>query len=397
MTISGRHIIHIDMDAFYASVEQRDFPELKGKAVIVGGSPQQRGVVSAASYEARRFGVHSAMPMSQALKRCPQAIVRPGRMSRYVEISHQLHRIFQQVTPLIEPLSLDEAFLDVSGSLKLLGNAPSIGRGIKQQIKDQLGLVASVGIAPNKFLAKLASDLEKPDGFVVITPENQQAILDPLPISRIWGIGKVTAQAMQNQGIHTIGQLRQTSLSRLQQLFGHHAEHLHALAQGLDDRPVQPEREAKSISSEQTFAQDVLDKDQLLKVLLTQIEDVAVRLRAHQLQARTLTLKLRYGNFQTITRSQTLEQATDLTRVLWQQAQAIFLTWYQQSARPLRLLGCGLSNLSPVHSGQQRLFTDPQDRKQERVDRVFDAIRKKYGNQAMEHGRAGHNQGQTGN
>ena len=209
----SRQIIHVDMDAFYASVEQLDNPDLMGKAVIVGGDPKQRGVVSAASYEARKFDIHSAMPMSQAVRLCPNAIVLPVRMKRYVELSQQIHAIFEKFTPQIEPISLDEAFLDVAGSLKLFGSAEKIGRDIKYQIKDQLGLVASVGIATNKFLAKLASDLDKPDGFVVITEEKKQQILDPLPISNIWGVGKVTQRALKSKGINTIEQLRNAPVS----------------------------------------------------------------------------------------------------------------------------------------------------------------------------------------
>jgi len=199
-----RQILHIDMDAFFASVEQLDNPELQGKAVLVGGSPEQRGVVAACSYKARKFGIHSAMPMSQAIRLCPDAIVLPVRMERYIEVSNAIHAIFSKYTPQIEPISLDEAFLDVTNSIQLFGNAEKIGREIKTRIKDELKLIASVGIAPNKFLAKLASDLEKPDGFVVITEENKQEVLDPLPISKIWGIGKVTAKALKNIRINTI-------------------------------------------------------------------------------------------------------------------------------------------------------------------------------------------------
>ena len=199
-----RQIIHVDMDAFFASVEQLDNSGLLGKAVIVGGDSKKRGVVSAASYEARKFGVHSAMPTSQAIRLCPDAIVLPVRMKRYAELSQQIHVIFQKFTPEIEPISLDEAFLDVTGSLQLFGSAEKIGREIKHQIKEQLGLVASVGIAPNKFLAKIASDLDKPDGFVIITEENKKQILDPLPVSRIWGVGKVTEKALKSRGIKTI-------------------------------------------------------------------------------------------------------------------------------------------------------------------------------------------------
>ncbi|MHC4559152.1 MAG: DNA polymerase IV, partial [Planctomycetota bacterium] len=216
----SRQIIHVDMDAFYASVEQLDNPNLVGKAVIVGGDPQKRGVVSATSYEARKFGVRSAMPMSQAVRLCPNAMVLPVRMKRYAELSQQIHAIFEKFTTQIEPISLDEAFLDVTGSLKLFVSAKKIGRDIKCQIMEQLGLIASVGIAANKFLAKLASDLNKPDGFVVITEKDKQQILDPLPVSKIWGVGKVTEKALKSKGINTIGQLRKAPENILRSILG---------------------------------------------------------------------------------------------------------------------------------------------------------------------------------
>ncbi len=314
----GRQIIHVDMDAFYASVEQFDNPDLIGKAVIVGGDPKQRGVVSAASYEAREFGVHSAMPMSRAIRICPNAIILPVRMKRYVELSQQIHAIFEKFTPQIEPISLDEAFLDVAGSLQLFGSAEKIGLDIKHQIKEQLGLVASVGIATNKFLAKLASDLDKPDGFVIIAEKNKQQILDPLPVSNIWGVGKVTEKALKSKGINTIGQLRKAPIETLQSIFGDQTPHMLRLAQGIDNREVESSREAKSISSEQTFATDITDKNILLNVLLNQVEDVAQRLRTNDLEAMTITLKLRYDDFRTVTRSNTFDLPTNITKTIWQ-------------------------------------------------------------------------------
>ena len=382
-----RHIIHVDMDAFYASVEQLDHPDLKGKAVIVGGASDQRGVVSAASYEARQFGVHSAMPMSQAVRLCAHAVVRPVRMARYVELSRRIHAIFQAYTPQIEPISLDEAFLDVTDSLRLFGCAQEIGHQIKDQIKSRLGLVASVGIASNKFLAKLASDLDKPDGFVMIDDERRQEVLDPLPVSRIWGIGKVTAKSLEHAGIHTIRQLRDTPIHVLTRLFGSQTQHVLNLAQGIDDRLVESDRDTKSISGEQTFGADLEDREHLLSVLLNQVEEVSCRLRANHLQARTLTLKLRYGNFKTITRSRTLNEPTHLTRVLWQGAQDVFLEWHGRSARPLRLLGFGVSGLSDQDSGQQSLFSDPELERHKRLDEAFDAIRHRYGSGSIRHGK----------
>lgn len=381
-----RYILHIDMDAFYASIEQLDNPALKGKPVIVGGSPKERGVVSAASYEARKFGVHSAMPMVQAVRLCPQGIFVPGRMERYVEISRKIQSIFLNYTPDVEPLSLDEAFLDVSGCISLFGSAEAIGHRIKADIKDQLGLTASVGIAPNKFLAKLASDLKKPDGFVVLTEQNKQQILDPLPVSKIWGIGKVTSEALKQAGISTIHQLRTTPESILKSIFGNQVFDILELAQGIDDRKVEPVSQSKSISSEKTFGTDVLDKDILLGVLLGQVEEVSQRLRTEGLEARTITLKIRYRDFKTITRSHTLDKPSNTTLLLWQEAKSIFNQWHRKSAAPLRLLGFGASGLSPKGTGQQLLFSDPEEEKQKKIDSAFDTIRKKYGDDSMKRG-----------
>jgi len=375
------------MDAFYASVEQLDNPELIGKPVIVGGDPKKRGVVSAASYEVRKFGVHSAMPMSQAIRLCPNAIVLPVRMKRYVELSKEIHTIFKQFTPQIEPISLDEAFLDVTGSLRLFGSAEKIGRDIKHQIKKQLGLVASVGIAANKFLAKLASDLEKPDGFVIITEENKQQILGPLPVSRIWGVGKVTEKALTSKGIDTVKQLQETPADILRNIFGDQTSHMLRLAQGVDNREVESSREAKSISSEQTFATDIDDKDILLDVLLHQVEDVAHRLRLNDLEAKTITLKLRYDDFRTITRSNTVDHPTNITEILLQEAEQVFLKWHKKSAGALRLVGFGASGLQKAGSGQHQLFTEPEQEKQKRLDEAFDAIRDKFGHDALRRGK----------
>jgi len=383
----SRQIIHVDMDAFYASVEQLDNPDLVGKAVIVGGDPKKRGVVSAASYEARKFGVHSAMPMSQAIRLCPNAIVLPVRMKRYTELSQQIHSIFQKFTPEIEPISLDEAFLDVTGSIQLFGSAEKIGKKIKQQIKEQLVLVASVGIAPNKFLAKLASDLDKPDGFVIITEENKQHILDPLPVSRIWGVGKVTEKALKTKGIKTIGQLREAPPEVLHGILGDQTPHMLRLAQGIDNREVESSREAKSISSEQTFAADITDKDILLGVLLNQVEDVAQRIRTNNLEARTITLKLRYDDFRTVTRSITFDCPTNITETLWMQAKEVFVKWHKKSAGPLRLLGFVASSLQKSGTGQQQLFAESEQQKQERLDKAFDDIRGKFGHDALRRGK----------
>jgi DNA polymerase-4 len=381
-----RQIIHVDMDAFYASVEQLDRPELRGKAVIVGGHPKSRGVVSAASYEVRKFGVHSAMPTAQAMRLCPHAILLPVRMDRYAEVSQTIHAIFERYTPLVEPISLDEAFLDVTGSTNLFGSAEQIGRDIKSRIRQQTHLTASVGVAPNKFLAKLASDLQKPDGFVVITEQNKQQILDPLPVGRIWGVGKVTEQALRARGIHTIAELRGTILGELKGIIGNAADELLKLARGEDDREVEPDRERKSLSSEQTFARDIRDEQVLSSVLLEQVEEVAQRLRHHQLKARTVTLKLRYGDFRTVTRSETLREATNLTQPLWKTAARVFRQWQIRSGGPLRLLGFAASGLEPERAGRQLLFSDPEQEKLRRLDKAVDKIRDRYGRSALGHG-----------
>jgi DNA polymerase-4 len=382
----AREIIHVDMDAFYASVEQHDHPELKGKAVIVGGDARSRGVVSAASYEARKFGIHSAMPTAQAIRRCPHAVLLPVRMDRYAEVSHVIRAIFEQYTPLVEPISLDEAFLDVTDSINLFGNAQEIGRAIKKAILEQTHLTASVGIAPNKFLAKLASDLKKPDGFVVITEQNKQQILDPLPVGKIWGVGEVTEKTLKSHGIATIGQLRTSSLEEFQGIVGNGGADLQRLAQGEDDRPVEPDRQCRSLSSEQTFATDIGDAVILLSVLLEQVEDVAQRLRGEKLKARTVTLKLRYGDFRTVTRSDTLSEATNVTKILWETAERVFRQWHARAGGSLRLLGFGVSGLAPEQAGQQRLFRDPEEDRLKRLDQVVDKIRDRYGHRAAHRG-----------
>jgi DNA polymerase-4 len=381
-----REIIHVDMDAFYASVERLDHPELKGQAVIVGGSPKSRGVVSAASYEARTFGVHSAMPTAQALRRCPQAVLLPVRMERYAEVSHVIRGIFEQYTPLVEPISLDEAFLDVTASIRLFGSAEQIGRAIKKTIAEQTHLTASVGIAPNKFLAKLASDLKKPDGFVVITEQNKQQVLDPLPVGRIWGVGKVTEQALQARGIATIGRLRSSTVKELEAIVGNGAAELLRLARGQDDREVESQRQCKSLSSEQTFATDIGDATILLAVLLQQVEEVAQRLRHHRLKGRTITLKLRYGDFRTVTRSDTLSEATNITQSLWETAERVFRRWQARSGGPLRLLGFAVSCLADEQAGQQLLFHDPEEERLKRLDKAVDQIRDRYGDRAVRRG-----------
>ena len=379
-------ILHVDMDAFYASVEERERPDLVGRPVIVGGTPQGRGVVAAANYEARKYGVHSAMPAVTAVRLCPQGVFLPCRMDFYADVSHQIRQILERYTPLIEPLSLDEAFLDVAGSEALFGPAAQIGRRIKQDIRDELRLVASVGVAPNKFLAKIASDLEKPDALVVVDPRGVQAFLDPLPVERLWGVGRVAAATLHNLDVRTIGQLRRLPVEVLHGRFGASGEHLWQLAHGIDDRRVVPDREAKSISHETTFAQDIGEPEVLRAWLLELTEQVARRLRRHRLRGRTVHLKLRFSDFRTISRAHSLDAPTSLTAELWQAATGLLKNGLTASRLPIRLLGIGVSGLDASGQTQSQLFDDDGRERQGRLDQVTDQIRDRYGRSAVQRG-----------
>lgn len=376
-------ILHVDMDAFYASVEERDDPSLRGKPVIVGGTPEGRGVVAAANYVVRKYGVHSAMATGKALQLCPGAIVIRPRMDYYAEISAQIREILHRYTPIVEPLSLDEAFLDATGSEQLFGSVETIGRAIKADIRKELNLVASVGVAPNKFLAKLASDMNKPDGFTVIKPESIQSVLDPLPVGRIWGVGKVTNQRFEKLGVHTIGELRALSLQQLQAEFGQHGAHFWELARGIDHRTVVSDREAKSISHETTFAEDITDIDMLRAWLMELTEHVARRLRSHSLQARTVHLKIRYSNFETYTRSKSLSAATNSTSQLWPAVLQMLTTSLPERPLVVRLLGMGVSNLRAQTATQKTLFAEENDQKDTRLDQVADQIRSRFGTSSL--------------
>lgn len=381
-------ILHVDMDAFYASVEEREQPHLKGRPLIVGGTPEGRGVVCAANYEARRFGIHSAMATATALRRCSSLTVLTPRMELYASVSRQIRQIFQRYTPVVEPLSLDEAFLDARGSEKLFGPVEQIGRLIKDDIRRELNLVASVGVAPNKYLAKLASDMDKPDGFTVIAADDIQKTLDPLPISRIWGVGKVTEQRMHSYGIHTIGDLRQLSEEHLRHHFGSSGDHFWKLARGIDDRDVVPDREARSISHENTFPQDVTDLDVLRAWLLELTELVARRLRRNQLKGRTVHLKVKYSNFESVTRSVSLPSATNTTARLWESAADLLMNKLPSRPLVVRLLGMGVSNLETRQAKQKSLFDDeePDSEKDSRLDNVADLIRDRFGSGSLRRG-----------
>lgn len=379
-------ILHVDMDAFYASIEVRDHPELAGLPVIVGGTPAGRGVVAAASYAARRFGVHSAMPAATALRLCPQAIVLRPRMEHYAQVSEQIGEILLRFTPLIEPLSLDEAFLDVHGTERLFGSPAEIARRIKREILSELGLVASVGVAPNKFLAKIASDLRKPDALVVVDPDHVQEFLDPLPVGRLWGVGRVTGGVLESLGFHTIGQVRQMPVESLERHFGQAGAHLWQLAHGIDDRPVVPDREAKSISHETTFATDVEDLEVLRAWLLELTEHVARRLRRHGLRGRTVHLKIRFADFTTITRSQTLPAPTHVTHEIWRTAAEILTERLPDRRLRVRLIGVGMSGFDHPGQVQRTLFDDEPHRKQTGLDVVADKIKERFGDAALSRG-----------
>ena len=381
-------ILHVDMDAFYASVEEREDPSIVGKPVIVGGTPASRGVVAAANYEARKYGVHSAMASARAYRLCPQAVVIRPRIDFYAAVSRQIREIFARYTPVIEPLSLDEAFLDVRGSQALFGGVTRIGKLIKTQIRDELRLVASIGIAPNKFVAKIASDLKKPDAFVVVEPAQVQSFLDPLPVTRLWGVGKVTADVFSRVGLQTISQLRKLSAKELTDLIGNSGEHYWRLAQGMDDRPVVPDREAKSISHETTFAEDIQDDEVLRDWLAELVDQVARRLRGNDLQGRTIEIKVRFADFQTITRSYTLREATNITRELWDAAKTLFAQKVASQHPPIRLLGFGVHGIGPaVEARQQDLFGESKRERQQQLDRVADQIVAKFGSQSLRRGR----------
>jgi DNA polymerase-4 len=378
-------ILHVDMDAFYASVEQRDDPALRGRPVVVGGVGG-RGVVSAASYEARRFGVHSAMPTATARRLCPHAVFLPPRMDHYVAIARQIREALLWFTPRVEPLSLDEAFLDVYGCEPLHGPAADIARQIKERIRAETQLTASVGVAANKFLAKLASDHGKPDGLVVVPPAEVTAFLDPLPVGRLWGVGARAEKRLHALGIRTVGQLAALPQRVLGDHFGAVGRRIWHLAQGEDDRPVVPDREAKSISTETTFAHDVGDRAVLRVWLLELVDQLAGRLRQEGVRARAVGLKVRSSDFRTHTRSLSLAEATDVTEFLWRAALALFERAVVREVLPLRLLGVAASSLTRDALVQGDLFDDTRRRRQVALDRAVDAIRGRLGRSAIQRG-----------
>jgi DNA polymerase-4 len=380
----SRAILHVDMDAFYASVEQRDNPELRGKPLIVGGTGA-RGVVAAASYEVRAFGVRSAMPVREALQRCPQAICIRPRMQHYQSVSQQIFTVFHEFTPLVEGLSLDEAFLDVTHSQLALGEAADIAMQIKQRIRAQTQLTASVGVAPNKLVAKIASELRKPDGLMTVTAANVSSVLDPLPITRLFGIGNKTAPRLQALGIRTFRDLRLAPEQSLQAIFGKHTAQIQSRAAGIDDRPVIPDWDEKQISAEKTFDTDIRDHARLHTELQSLADRTATRLRAKQLQAGCVIVKIRRADFSTYTRQQPLQPATAETRVIARSADQLLQEWlHEQPRAALRLLGVGVSELSEAQ--QLELFAAPEAQRNRELDATVDRIRQRYGATAVQRG-----------
>jgi len=379
----AKAIIHLDMDAFYAAVEVLDNPDLQGKPVIVGGS-KDRGVVSSASYEARTFGVHSAQPIATAMRLCPQGIFRPVRMWRYKEISRQIFEIFKRFSPLVEPLSLDEAFVDVTGSTRLFGPPEEIAKKIKQQVVAETGLTASAGVAPTKFIAKIASDIQKPDGLTIVPEGKVKEFLGPLPIEKLWGVGERTRKTLAHLGVETIGDLGRVPLELLDRKMGKHGLHLSLLAQGVDEREVETERQVKSIGHEETYREDILDMTMARRVLLSLATKVAKRLRGHGFVGKTVTLKVKYHDFVQITRSVTLQEPTDDGREIFQSC-CDLLSKTEASKRPVRLFGISLSQLDLADKERQlALFEQRRGApKRKRLNRALDTISDKYGDEAI--------------
>ncbi len=379
MAAATRAVAHVDMDAFYAAVEQRDRPELRGQPVIVGADPKGRGVVSACSYEARVFGVRSAMPISRAYRLCPHGVYLPVDMSKYARVSAEIMTILSEYTPLVEPVSVDEAFLDLSGTETLWGPPREAVRGIKARIRAETGLTASAGLASNKFVAKVASDLEKPDGLVVVPPGREADFLAPLPIERLWGVGKATARELQTLGVTTIGQLQRLAPAVLTARLGPHGPDLLALAFGRDARPVEPFSAPKSMGAETTFGRDCRDLAKLEETLRGQAERVARELRAESLAACRVTLKLRWADFRTLTRSHTGDPTQDGLEIY---RRAALLLSREPLVQPVRLIGVSTSTLRAEARGQLSLL-DPAAVRRERLARAVDRITGRFGKSAI--------------
>jgi DNA polymerase IV len=384
VTHGTRTILHVDLDAFFAAVEQRDRPELRGKPVIVGGGgPDQRGVVSAASYEARKFGVHSAMPLRTAGRLCPQGVFLPVDGRKYQRASKEVMAILRRFTDQVQPISIDEAFLDVTGSRQLFGDGEAIARSIKRAVRDEVGLTASVGVASTKLVAKIGSDLRKPDGLVVVAPGEEAAFLAPLPISRLWGVGEKTAAALRDFGVVTIGDLASLPPAAMERRFGKHGAALVARAHGVDADPVATGDPAKSIGHEHTFGTDTSEPEKIERTVLGMADGVAWRLRAAGLKAATITLKLRDTDFVTITRQTTLDTPADLTEPIYEAA--VGLLRRELRGQRIRLVGVTASNFRERE--QLALFGGPEEPRRHQAAAAMDVIRRKYGERAVTRGR----------
>lgn len=380
-----RTILHVDLDAFYAAVEQRDDPTLRGKPVLVGGSVR-RGVVASCSYEARKFGIHSAMPMAEAMRRCPHAIVVRHHMDRYVEASRQFFAILGDFSPDVEGLSLDEAFLDVTGSERLLGDGRTIAEAIKRRVRDELSLVASVGVAPIKLAAKIASDIDKPDGLRVVTQEELLPFLHALPVTRLWGVGAATREILASLGLHTIGEVaRYPEAALVARLGAATGQHLAALARGHDPRPVVSEHEPVTIGHQETFDEDIDDKGELGVILLDQADRVAARLRDHRLRARAVVLVIKYDDFRQITRRTTLAAPTSDGGVLARTAIELLAKVPLEPRKGMRVRLCGISaqSLEPRDAPHQLGFDEEARQKGERLGDTLDKVAAKFGKSAI--------------
>lgn len=379
-------IVHVDMDAFFASVEQLDHPELAGKCVIVGGE-SNRGVVCAASYAARKYGVHSAMPMYQARRKCPHAVIVRPRHRRYAEVSSRVMELLGSFSPLVEPVSIDEAFIDITGCGAVFGTPAVIGKRIKEKVRDRLGLTCSVGMAPLKFLAKIASDMNKPDGLTVILFEDVENVIAALPIGRVPGVGPRTGRQLDRLGIRTLGDVRRYSEEQLTKRLGKYGRRLHELSRGIDRSEVRPDRPAKSISSEETFSEDTFDKSVLKHYLLKHAEDVGRDLRKEGVKAKTITVKIKFADFTQITRQVRLERPTAVSEIIYRAAEKILDAF--ALSQPVRLIGVGASDFS-IKDGPVQLSLFPQAdqtetnaAKWEKADRAMDAISEKFGRRAV--------------
>ena len=384
-----KYIAHIDMDAFFAAIEQRDNPSLRGKPVVIGSDPKGgkgRGVVSTCSYEAREFGIHSALPISIAYRKCPDAIFLPVDGKKYSRVSHEIYDILYDFTPDIEPISIDEAFLDITGSAHLFGGPHDTCILIKEKVKKETNLTASIGLAPTKMAAKIASDLKKPDGFVDVTEDGLIDFLKPLDISRLWGLGKKTEPLLRNRGINTIGDIASHRREELIKMFGKNGEHFWMLANGIDERDVETEDETKSVSNEHTFEKDTDDREEIEKTLMFLSEKVSSRMRQQGIKGRTVTLKIRLEGFKTYTRAITIDAQHHFSDVLYKRIKEVY-NGFDLKGKRIRLLGVRVSNLS-LGNDKVSLFEESADKKRENIHKALDKINERFGYGSIKRARA---------